>query len=155
MVNLTTMQILIQREQRLKRKQVRAYENATNITTVLTGMPRGGSGNQSQVENGAIELAEVENAYREVFFSLEKMRKELDELLVNLEDPDDIGIMRLRYIEGHHPEEILEMVNLSRRAMFYHLSGAERKLMQMFPDKVIRTDMSRREKFALNCTIGT
>ena len=48
------------------------------------------------------------------------------------------------------------MVNLSRRAMFYHLSGAERKLMQMFPDKVIRTDMrDKREKFALNCTMGT
>ena len=132
------MQILIQREQRLKRKKVRAFANATKITSVLTGMPRGGSGNQSQVENGAIELAEVENAYREVFERLDEMRKELDSLLINLDDPDDIGIMRLRYIEGHHPEEIPEMVNLSRRAMFYHLSGAEKKLMRLFPDKVIK-----------------
>ena len=86
----------------------------------------------------AIELAEVEEAYREVLSELEAMRKELDEMLPALKDADDIGIIRLRYIAGHNPEEIPDLVNLSRRAMFYHLSGAEKKLMRLFPDRVIK-----------------
>ena len=138
MVNLSRMQVLIRHEQRLTRKRERAFANATKVTTVLTGMPRGGSGTQSQVENGAIELAEVEESYREVFEDLKAMRTELEEMLQKLDDPDDIGIMRLRYIVGHYPEEIPDLVNLSRRAMFYHLSGAEKKLMRLFPDKVIK-----------------
>lgn len=138
MVNLTRMQVLIRHEQRLMRKRDRVFANATKVTTVITGMPRGGSGTQSQVENGAIELAEVEESYREVFDDLKKMRKELEEMLQELEDPDDIGIMRLRYIQGHYPEEIPGLVNLSRRSMFYHLSGAEKKLMRLFPDKVTK-----------------
>lgn len=138
MVNLTRMQVLIRHEQRLMRKRDRVFANATKVTTVITGMPRGGSGTQSQVENGAIELAEVEESYREVFNDLKKMRTELEEMLQGLEDPDDIGIMRLRYIQGHYPEEIPELVNLSRRAMFYHLSGAEKKLMRLFPDRVTK-----------------
>lgn len=138
MVNLTKMRMLIRHEQRLMRRKDRIFANATKVTTVLTGMPHGGNGNKSQVETGAIELAEVEESYREVLDELNEMRKELEEMLVQLDDPDDIGIMRLRYIVGHYPEEIPDLVNLSRRAMFYHLSGAEKKLMRLFPDKVMK-----------------
>ena len=138
MVNLTKMRMLIRHEQRLMRRKDRIFANATKVTTVLTGMPHGGNGNKSQVETGAIELAEVEESYREVLDELNAMRKELEGMLVQLEDPDDIGIMRLRYIVGHYPEEIPDLVNLSRRAMFYHLSGAEKKLIRLFPDKVMK-----------------
>lgn len=138
MVNLKKMRILIRHEQRLMRRKDRIFANATKVTTVLTGMPHGGNGNKSQVETGAIELAEVEESYREVLDELNKMRTELEDMLTHLDDPDDIGIMRLRYIVGHYPEEIPDLVNLSRRAMFYHLSGAEKKLMRLFPDKVIK-----------------
>ena len=138
MVNLTKMRMLIRHEQRLMRRKDRIFANATKVTTVLTGMPHGGNGNKSQVETGAIELAEVEESYREVLNELNTMREELEGMLVQLDDPDDIGIMRLRYIVGHYPEEIPDLVNLSRRAMFYHLSGAEKKLMRLFPDKVMK-----------------
>lgn len=137
MINLSRMRNLIKLEQRLLRKHDRIFASATRATTVLTGMPRA-SGNHSQVETGAIELAEVEAAYQAVSETLQAMRDELKELLPALDDPDDIGIMILRYINGHYPEEIPAMVNLSRRAMFYHLSGAERKLVKMFPDRVAR-----------------
>ena len=138
MVNLTKMRMLIRHEQRLMRRKDRIFANATKVTTVLTGMPHGGNGNKSQVETGAIELAEVEESYREVLDELNTMREELEGMLIQLDDPDDIGIMRLRYIVGHYPEEIPDLVNLSRRAMFYHLSGAEKKLMRLFPDKVMK-----------------
>ena len=137
MVNLTRMRVLISYERRLRFKYQKKLANATKVTTQLTGMPRG-SGNHSQVEDGAIELAEVEEAYREIFDELKRMRAELDQLLKQLDNPDDIGIMRLRYIEGMDLIAIPAAVGLSERAMFYHLSGAERKLIRKFPEKITR-----------------
>lgn len=135
MVNLCRMRILIGLERRLKFDRLKKLSSATKITTVLTGMPRG-SGNHSQVEDGAIELAEVEEAYREVLDELKQERAELAELLKSLDNPDDIGVMRLRYIDGYRLQDIPEAVNLSERAMYYHLAGAERKLARMYPDRV-------------------
>ena len=137
MINLSRMRTLISYERRLKFRYQKKLSDATRITAQLTGLPRG-TGNHSQVETGAIELAEVEDAYREILDELAAMREELEQLLVKLDNPDDIGIMRLRYINGRCVEDIPYEVNLSRRAMFYHLSGAEKKLIRMFPDKVIK-----------------
>jgi len=137
MINLSRMRTLISYERRLQFRYQKKLSSATRITTQLTGMPRG-SATHSQVESGAIELAEVEEAYREILDELKGMRAELDQLLVTLDNPDDIGIMRLRYIEGMDLKLIPDAVNLSERAMFYHLCGAERKLTQMYPDKVAR-----------------
>lgn len=137
MVNLSRMRVLISLERRLQFRYQKKLSSVTRITTQLTGMPRA-TGNHSQVEDGAIELAEVEEAYREVLDELKAMRAELKELLPSLDNPDDIGIMRLRYIMGQNPEDIPDEVHLSRRAMFYHLSGAERKLMRMFPDRITK-----------------
>jgi len=127
--------MLIGYERRLQSKYREKLASATRITTHLTGLPRG-SGNHSQVEIGAIELAEVEEAYREVLEELKDMRIELDKLLPALDNPDDIGVMRLRYIDGKDLRLIPEAINLSERAMFYHLAGAERKLIRLFPGKV-------------------
>lgn len=135
MVNLSRMRVLISLERRLQFRYQKKLSSVTRITTQLTGMPHG-SGVHSKVEDGAIELAEVEEAYREVLEDLQIMRDELEQLLPSLDNPDDIGIMRLRYIIGRCPEDIPDEVNLSRRAMFYHLAGAERKLARMYPDKV-------------------
>ena len=137
MVNLSRMRVLIGLERRLQFRYQKKLSSATRITTQLTGMPRG-SGNHSQVEDGAIDLAEVGEAYREVFDELKTMRDELDQMLKTLDDPDDIGIMRLRYIIGCDLEDIPDEVHLSRRAMFYHLSGAERKLMRTYPDRITK-----------------
>ena len=135
MVNLNRMRTLIGLERRLKFDRLKKLASATKITTVITGMPRG-SGNHSQVEEGAIELADVEEAYREVLDELKQERAELGELLKSLDNPDDIGVMRLRYIDGYRLQDIPEAVNLSERAMYYHLAGAERKLARMYPDRV-------------------
>ena len=137
MVNLSRMRMLIGYERRLQFRYQKKLANATKITTVLTGMPRA-TGNHSQVEDGAIELAEVEEAYHDVFDELKAMRAELRLLIRNLDNPDDRGIMQLRYIDGWDVKDIPDAVHLSERAMFYHLAGAERKLVQMYPDKVTR-----------------
>jgi len=135
MINLTRMRFLIGYERRLQMRYMRKLSDATKITSVITGMPRGSS-QQNQVENGAIELAEVKEAYREVLFELRSMREELDKLLPLLDNPDDIGIMRLRYMDGFDLKDIPGAVCLSERAMFYHLARAERTLVRMFPEKV-------------------
>ena len=137
MVNLSRMRMLIGYERRLQFRYQKKLANATKITTVLTGMPRA-TGNHSQVEDGAIELAEVEEAYHDVFDELKAMRTELRQLIRGLDNPDDRGIMQLRYIDGWDVKDIPDAVHLSERAMFYHLAGAERKLIQMYPDKVTR-----------------
>jgi hypothetical protein len=137
MVNLSRMRMLIGYERRIKFRYQKKLASATRITAQLTGMPRG-SGNSSQVETGAIELAEVEEAYREVLDELKAMRVELEQLLPSLDNPDDIGIMRLRYLDGCNIRDIPAAVCLSERAMFYHLSGAERKLIAKYPEKVTR-----------------
>lgn len=135
MVNLSRMRILIGYERRLQFRYQKKLSDATRITAQLTGMPYG-TGIHSQTESGAIELAEVEDAYREILDELRTMRGELNELLPSLDNPDDIGIMRLRYIDGWDLKDIPGAVCLSERAMFYHLAGAERKLMRMFPEQV-------------------
>jgi len=137
MINLSRMRTLISYERRLKFRYQKKLAKATRITFQLTGMPRA-TGNHSQVESVAIDLVEVEEAYKEILSELKAMRGELGELLPYLDNPDDIGIMRLRYIDGCDLYAIPDAVGLSERAMFYHLSGAERKLIGMFPDKVTR-----------------
>ena len=135
MVNLSRMRTLIAYEQRLRFDRLKKLAKATKITTTITGMPRG-SGTGNKIQDGAIELAEVEDAYREVLTELRSMREELEQLLPALDNPDDIGIMRLRYVDGKKLQDIPEAVCLSERAMYYHLSGAERKLVRMFPDRI-------------------
>lgn len=135
MVNLSRMRTLIAYEQRLRFDRLKKLAKATKITTTITGMPHG-SGTGNKIQDGAIELAEVEDAYREVLTELRSMREELEQLLPALDNPDDIGIMRLRYVDGKRLQDIPEAVCLSERAMYYHLSGAERKLVRMFPDRI-------------------
>ena len=135
MVNLYRMRVLIAYEQRLRFDRLKKLSKATKITTTITGMPHG-TGNASKVEDGAIVLAEVEDAYREVIDELKTMRDELNQLLQSLDNPDDIGVMRLRYMDGWRLQDIPDAVCISERAMYYHLAGAERKLAKMFPDKV-------------------
>lgn len=135
MVNLSRMRFLISYEQRLRFDRLKKFAKATKITTTITGMPRG-SGTGNKIQDGAIELAEIEDSYREVVEELKAMQTELEKLLPSLDNPDDIGIMRLRYIHCWRLQDIPDAVCLSERAMYYHLSGAERKLTRMYPDKV-------------------
>lgn len=135
MVNLTRMQTLIGCERRLEKKILVTFARATKTTTTLTGMPRGAN-NHSQVEDGAIDLAELKAAYADALHELQQMKDELSPLLKSLDNPDEIAIMQLRYIDGHSPAEMEKAVPMSARSMFYHLKAAERKMCQMFPDQV-------------------
>ena len=135
MINLYRMRQLMRQTIKVRWKIEREMARATKITTVLTGMPRGGSG-RNQVEEGAIKLDEIRAAYRETLDELERMQDALDPLIDTLDNADDRAAMRLRYIKGFSPEDIAEAINRTNRSVYYYLSRAEDQLARKYPDKV-------------------
>lgn len=126
MIDFKRMRWLISKLQRVQWDVERKTANATRITSVITGMPRGGSGNRQ--EEAYIILADVLDAYQDTIDELEAMRAELKPYLDALPDPDEKAIMRLRYMDGYSPEEIPAMVDLSRASVYAHIKRAERKI---------------------------
>lgn len=124
------MRYLMRRIPRLEWDIERKTSNATRITSVLTGMPRGG-GNHSQTEDAAIMLAAVKDAYREVIEELEAMRAGLEPLIDCLEDPDEKAAMRMRYLHGMNPAEIADAIHRSDRSVYMYLKRAEKRIARM------------------------
>ena len=135
MVNLYRMRKLIRDTVKMQWKVEQEQAKATRITSVITGMPRG-SGNQSNVEAGAIRISDLKEAYREVVNELNAMQAELDPIISDLTNADDRAVMRLRYIKGYSPEDIAEAIHRTDRSIYYYLSRAEDQLVRMHPDKV-------------------
>lgn len=135
MVNLYRMRQLIRQTVKVQWKLEQEEARATKITTILTGMPRGG-GNHDQVQEGAIKLAELKEAYRETIGALEEMRRIIDPMISTLENADDRAVMRLRYIKGFSPEDIAEAIHRTDRSVYYYLSRAEDQLVRKYPEDV-------------------
>lgn len=142
MVNLYRMRMLIRQATKLQWRKEREIAKATKITTVLTGMPRGGSG-KNQVEDGAIKVAELEEAYIEVLEELRGMKRELSPLINTIENADLRAAMRLRYIDEHRPEEIADAIPLAERTVYRYLKQGEDEICRKFPDKVVRSSISQ------------
>ena len=134
-INLFQMRRMIRETVKVQWRLEQEQAKATKITTVLTGMPRA-SGNHSQVEDGAIRLADLQEAYAEVLSDLHDMRAVLDPLIDELENADDRAVMRLRYIKGFSPEDIAEAIHRSDRSIYYYLSRAENEICRKHPSKV-------------------
>ena len=137
MINLFRMRQLLRPTVKVQWRIEQEEARATKITTVLTGMPRGG-GQHDQVQDGAIRVAELRDAYREIMEELETAQAALDPLISELEDADDRAVMRLRYIKGFSPEDIAEAIHRTDRSVYYYLSRAEDQLARRFPDKVAK-----------------
>lgn len=137
MINLFRMRQLLRQTVKVQWRIEQEEARATKITTVLTGMPRGG-GQHDQVQDGAIRVAELKDAYREIMEELETAQAALDPLISELNDADDRAVMRLRYIKGFSPEDIAEAIHRTDRSVYYYLSRAEDQLARRFPDKVAK-----------------
>jgi len=135
MVNLYRMRQLMRQVPRKLWQIEQEKAKATKITTVLTGMPRGGSG-KNQVEDGAIKLVELKEAYAEVSTELHYMQVELIPLIDTLEDARLSATMRLRYINGYSQDEIADAIYVATRTVRRYLMLAERELCKRYPDKV-------------------
>ena len=135
MVNLYRMRKLIRDTVKVQWKVEQEQAKATKITTTLTGMPRGGA-NHNQVEEGAIRISDLKEAYREVVEELDGMKAELDPMIDGLDNADDRAVMRLRYIKGFSPEDIAEAIHRTDRSIYYYLSRAEDQLVRKYPGKI-------------------
>lgn len=137
MINLFRMRQLLRQTVKVQWRIEQEEARATKITAVLTGMPRGG-GQHDQVQDGAIRVAELRDAYREIMEELETAQAALDPLISKLDDADDRAVMRLRYIKGFSPEDIAEAIHRTDRSVYYYLSRAEDQLARRFPEKVAK-----------------
>ena len=136
-INLYRMRQLLRQTVKVQWRIEQEAAKATKITTVLTGMPRGGSQN-NQVQDGAIRIAELRDAYREIMDEITSLQAALDPLISTLDNADDRAVMRLRYIKGFSPEDIAEAIHRTDRSVYYYLSRAEDQLARRFPDKVAK-----------------
>ena len=80
MINLRRMRTLISYERRLKFRYQKKLSSATRITSKWTGLPHA-TDNHSQVETGAIELSEVEDAYHAAVEANKAYREVLDKFV--------------------------------------------------------------------------
>ena len=137
MVNLYRMrQLMNRRSTRILWEIEKEQARATKITTVLTGMPRSG-GNHDQVQDGAVKLVELKEAYGELMMELDQMREELKPLIDTIENEDLRAAMRLRYINGKRPEDIADAICLADRTIYRYLVRAENELCRRYPNKII------------------
>lgn len=134
-INLFRMRQLMRQIPRKLWQIEQERARATKITTVMTGMPRA-SGNHSQVEDGAIKLSELEEAYADALSELCEMRQMLEPLIDTLEDTRLSATMRLRYIKGYSQDEIAESIYVATRTVRRYLYQAEKELCKRYPSKV-------------------
>lgn len=135
MVNLYWMRKRIRDTVKIQWRIEQERSRAEKITTTLTGMPRA-TGNHSGVEDGAIRLSDLQDAYSETLAELERMKSELEPLIADLDNPDDRAVIRLRYLKGCSPEDIADAIHRTDRSIYYYLSRAENELVRKHPDKV-------------------
>lgn len=136
-INLYRMRQLLRQTVKVQWRIEQEAAKATKITTILTGMPRGGSQN-NQVQDGAIRIAELRDAYREIMDEITSLQAALDPLISTLDNADDRAVMRLRYIKGFSPEDIAEAIHRTDRSVYYYLSRAEDQLARKYPDQVTK-----------------
>jgi len=127
MIDFRRMRWLMGKLDRIKWDVERKEANATRITSVITGMPRGGGGNRQ--EDAYVILADVLDAYREAIQELDDMRGELIPLIDSLPDPDGRAVMRMRYLDGYHPDEIATAIRRDVRSVYRYLKRSERQII--------------------------
>ena len=133
-IDLVRMRRMIREIERLKWKIEKEQAYATRSSAALSELPWG-RGNRSRVEEGAIRLVELKEAYKEIIGKLAEMRKELDPLISTLDNADDRAVMRLRYINGYRPEAISDAICMTDRMVYYILRRAEDALARRYPQK--------------------
>ena len=133
MLDFIRMRALMKLEHRKQWDKQKVMANATKITTTLTGMPRG-TDNHSKVEDGAIDIALIDNF-------IEKIHNEQDELwqkvvpVLQKYEADNKGgiytqrnaiIIRARYKDHLTIEMIADAMNLTTRRVIQILQETER-----------------------------
>ncbi|WP_455619626.1 DUF1492 domain-containing protein [Eisenbergiella sp.] len=85
--------------------QIERLENLTATmgspsTPNLTGLPSGGGDGTSKIERQVVKKAELEEKIRDMIKKERKLRKELEELIETMKNPDEQTVIEMRYLDG-------------------------------------------------------
>lgn len=102
----------IQRELELEVEQLRS--EATRITPLLSGMPRG-QGDRQQLPRAVEAIIEAQSELQEQILRCEKVRREVVAVIDCVSSLRDYEILRRRYILKQNFQEISEAMYMSCR----------------------------------------
>ena len=129
MTDFVKMRELIRQEEHYRWAVERQMAKATRTTAPLSKAGVSGSGKTgSQVEEGAVMLAEIRGQYDEILSELESMRSELKTSIGKLRSQRqrlDKTCLRMRYIQGIKVRKIAEALCYSEDYIFQRLKKAE------------------------------
>lgn len=133
MTDFVKMRELIRQEERYRWAVEKQMAKATKITSSLSKSGRTGSAKVgSQVEEGAVELAELKLQYSEIKEELDAMREELKASITKLRAPRyrlDKTCLRMRYIQGIKVRKIAEALSYSEDYIFQKMKQAETMIL--------------------------
>ena len=127
-VDLRRMRYLMNREPMARLRVERAMSRATKCTTILTGMPRGGSSG-SPVERGVSDLEVAKETLAAIREELRSMRDELRPLIAAVESPLARTTLEMRYMDGYSAREISYLLNYAESHVYRILTQGEREIL--------------------------
>lgn len=102
------------------------WDQATNITQVLSDMPRNQSSETSKLENRIVDICDLTDEIRKQTDNLKKLRKEMMGVVMKISDPEYQLILQERYFEMLTWEDIASDINRSvRSAQLLHGKALE------------------------------
>ena len=118
----------------LMRQVNNLWDQATNITQVLSDMPRNPSGETSKLENRVVDICDLTDEIRKQTDKLKELRKEMMGVVMKVPDPEYQLILQERYFEMLTWEDIACDINRSvRSAQLMH--GKALEVVQEILDK--------------------
>lgn len=102
------------------------WDQAMNITQVLSDMPRNQSSETSKLENRIVDICDLTDEIRKQTDNLKKLRKEMMGVVMKISDPEYQLILQERYFEMLTWEDIASDINRSvRSAQLLHGKALE------------------------------
>lgn len=139
MTDFVKMRELIKQEERWRWAVERAEARATGSPIRMSKAGKSRTNKVgSQVEEGAVELAELRLQHSEIKEELEAMRKELQQSIRKLRGPKyqlDKSCLRMRYMKGISVRKIAYSLNYSEDYIFQKMKQAERIICTMQREK--------------------
>lgn len=110
------------------------WNQATNITQVISDMPHNPSGDTSKLENRVVDICDLTDEIRKQTDKLKALRKEMMGVVAKVPDPEYQLILQERYFEMLTWEDVACDINRSvRSAQFMH--GKALEVVQEILDK--------------------
>ena len=128
MLDFQEMRRLIREEERLRWALKKRRSRAERITASFSQSGGGGISTGDKVGDGAVELAEIQEAYDEVAAALESQRKELRAAMRVWEGHRNGQVkscMEWRYLKGKSVRKIAAALNYSEQYVFKMVKRGE------------------------------